>query len=91
MEIMEIKQEQMVSNFSIGNDNSCLCLLRRGGVKYVEQLVKLDIEDLKKFRNLGRATLNEIIKALDENLINKKYLCRITLWTMKNSICKRLW
>ena len=34
--------------------------LLRGGVEFVEQLVNLEIADLKKFRNMGIKTIDEI-------------------------------
>jgi|GEM_PF-2532525 len=66
----EITQERRTPISALGlSIRACSCL-RRGGVKYMEQLVKIDSEDLKKFRNLGRKTLAEIVNRVQAFLSN---------------------
>jgi len=44
----------------IGLSSRAFNCLSRSGIEYVEQLVKLGISDLKRIRNMGTLTLNEI-------------------------------
>ena len=40
------------------------CLVRRG-IEYIEQLIKLDIDELMRIRNMGKHTAQEIIEKVN--------------------------
>gem|GEM_PF-2253388 len=41
--------------------------LRRGDIEYIEQLVKLEIYDVLRLRNMGEKTFNEIKEKLKQS------------------------
>ena len=57
-----IRQRTPIEDLNISN--RAQNALRRGGICYVEQLIKLDHYDILRLRNMGQGSFNEINAAV---------------------------
>ena len=50
----------------LGLSKRAINSLTRGNIKYIEQLVKLEIDDLSRLWNMGKVTISEVINKVKE-------------------------